>query len=132
MVQDDLVDLLLVVGRVGQALGHLAVVGEHQHAGGVLVQAADGEDARGTALEDVHHGLFRVRVAGGGDVALGLVHHDVHLLLALETLAVEADVVGEDERWVVAGIAVGNNPRLRIVDSVEHGDEHAVGRVGRQ
>ncbi len=121
MVQDHLVDLLLIIGRVSEALGHLAVVGEHQDAGGVLVQPAHGEHPRRAALEEVHHGLLRVRVAGGRDVALGLVHDDVHLLLALEALSVEADVVGED---VDLGAQFGHHFAV-------HGDDAALDeRVG--
>ena len=81
---------------MGEPFGDLAVVGEHQHSGGGLVQASYGEYAGVAALQQVHDGLAGMGVAGGGDIALGLVHHDIYLLLALETLAVEADVVGED------------------------------------
>ena len=95
-VEVDLVDLLLVVGGMRQALGHLAVVGEEEDTGGVLVKPADGEYAYRGLAEQVHHGLLRMRVAGGGDIAAGLVHDHIDFFLSLETLAVEADVVGED------------------------------------
>ena len=95
-VQDHLVDLLLVVGGVGELFGHLSVVGEHKDAGGVLVQTANGEYPGGAALEEIHHCFICVRVAGGGDIALGLIHHDIDLLFTLEALSVEADVVSED------------------------------------
>ena len=80
---------------MGQFLGDFAVVGEHQHTGGVLVQPSDREYPVMAVLEQVHHCPLGVRVAGGGDIALRLVHHDVHLLLALEGLAVELDFVLE-------------------------------------
>ena len=48
------------------------------------------------ALQEIHHGFLSVGVAGGGDIALGLVHHYINLFLTLEALPVEADVVGED------------------------------------
>ena len=95
-VEDDLVDFLLVVGRVGELLGDLAVVGEHQHTGGVLVEPSDREHPQFASPEKIHDGLLGVRVAGAGDKALRLVHHDVDLLLALEPLAIEADIVVED------------------------------------
>ena len=37
-----------------------------------------------------------MRVACSGHIALRLVHHDIYLVLALESLTVETDVVGVD------------------------------------
>ena len=62
-----------------------------------------------------------MRVAGGGDIALGFVHEDVHLLLALEALAVETDVVVQD---VHLGAQLGD-------DLPVHGDHAALDeRIG--
>ena len=95
-VEVDLVDFLLVVGRVREALGHLAVVGEQQDAGRVLIEPAYGEYPYRRLADQLHDRLLGVGIAGRGHIAARLVHHDVHLLLAFETLTVETDFVGVD------------------------------------
>ena len=80
---------------MGEPFGDLAVIGEHQHTGSVLVEPADREYPGAAFLEQVHHGLFGVRVACSRDITLRLVHHDVDLFLTADSLTVELDVVGE-------------------------------------
>ena len=96
LVEDDLVDLLLVERRMGQLLCDLSVVGEHQDTGSVLVKPSNREYPGSAALQEIHDGLFSMRIAGAGDEALRLVHHDVYLFFTLEPFSVEADIVLQD------------------------------------
>lgn len=95
LVEGHLIYLLLLEGRMGQFLGELPVVGQQQHSGRGLVQTSYGENALGAHIpaDELHHVLVGVGVAGGGHEVLGLVEQDVDLLLAAQTLSVEADVV---------------------------------------
>ena len=38
----------------------------------------------------------------------------------------------QQKRRVVACVAVGDESRLRVVDSIEHGNKHAIHRIGGQ
>ena len=78
---------------MSKLLGDLTVVGEHQDSGSVLVESSDRENTHMATLDQVHDGLLRMGIASAGDVALGLVHDDVYLLLTLESLSVETDIV---------------------------------------
>ena len=66
-----------------------------QHSGRGLVQTSYGENALGAHIpaDELHHIFLGVGVAGGSHEVLGLVEQDVDLLLAAQTLSVEADVV---------------------------------------
>lgn len=94
LVERHLVNLLLAVGGVGELLGQVAVVGEEQQSHAVLVEPANRIDAlRAGSLDQLHHRLVGVGVLHRGHISLGLVEHEVDLLLALYALAVEAHVV---------------------------------------
>ena len=84
------------VGRsLHQLTGQIAVVGEQQQAFAGVVEAAHGIDALMHTLDQVHHGGAVLLIADRGDVALGLVEHDVHMAVgSAEELAIDADVVG--------------------------------------
>src|SRR5581483_380346 len=72
-----------VGGGVGKLGGHVAVVGEKEQDFAEVIEAADGIDARGNALDEIHHGGAAFGVGDGGDVALGLVKENVDVLLGL-------------------------------------------------
>ena len=93
LVETYLINLLLVVGWMGETLCYLSVIGKHKHSGGVLVQTAHREHPVTAALQEIHHGLVRVRIAGSGDIALRLVHHQIHLFFSLEFLSVELNLI---------------------------------------
>ena len=80
-------------GGAGEGVGEFAVVGHEEEAFAGVVEAADGEDAL-ASFEEVGDGGAVFGIAGGGDVALGLVEDEVAGTLgAVEELAVDADVV---------------------------------------
>ena len=80
---------------MGQLLSEFSVVGQQQHSGRGLVQAAYRKNTLGAHIpaDELHHIFLGVGVAGGGHEVLGLVEQDVDLLLSAQTLSVEADVV---------------------------------------
>ena len=79
-----------------ELLCDFTVVCEHEDTGGVLVKTTYREHSCRASLEEVHDGLVCVRIACSGDKSLRLVHHDVYLCLALESLAVEPYVICSD------------------------------------
>ena len=81
---------------MGEPFGKFTVVGEHKHSGGSLVKSSYRIYPCGASFQEVHYGFFCVRVTDAGDISLGLVHHEVNLLFAFETLTVEADFVVEN------------------------------------
>jgi len=76
-----------------KALGHFSVVGQKKYACGVLVEASHRINSHRAALDEVKDSLVCVRIACRSHETLRLVHDEVHLVLALESLSVEADVV---------------------------------------
>jgi hypothetical protein len=93
----DKIDLGHLVGGAGEQVGEVAVVGHQQQALALVVEAADGEDAR-LAGKELHHRRATLRVAGGGDVAFRLVEHRIAEAIGAlarlgQQLAVDADVI---------------------------------------
>ena len=79
----------------GEFLGERAVVGEKEETFAGVVEAADGIDAFGERAEELHDGGAAFGVADGGDVAFGLVKHEVEEALGgLDGFAVNGDGVG--------------------------------------
>ena len=106
----DQVGLFHAGGGLGEAVGQLAVVGDHEQALAHVVQAADGVEALLHLVEELHHRGAALGVLDGGDEAAGLVEDEVAVALgALEQLAVHADVVA-------GGVGLG----------AQHGDDLAV------
>ena len=69
----DVVGLGDVGGGFGELLSEGAVVGEEQQTLAGVVEAADGIEALGLVAEKLHDGGTALGIAGGGDVAFGLV-----------------------------------------------------------
>ena len=89
-VERHLIDLLLAVGGMRELLGQVAVVGEEQQPEAVLVEAPHRIDPlRAGPLDQLHDRLAGMRIVERGHVALGLVEHQVDLLLALHAAVVE-------------------------------------------
>ena len=81
---------------MSELLCDLTIVGEHKYTCSILVETAYWEYSCRASLEKIHYGLVCVWIAGCSYEALRLVHYDIDLILALETLTVEADVVCVD------------------------------------
>ena len=113
----DEVGLFYSGGGLGERVGEVAVVGHEEQAFGEVVEAAHGVEAGQLAVEagdlllrslgeELDDGGAVLRVVEGGDVAAGLVEHEVAVRLgAAEELAVDADVVAGG---VVAGAEGGD------------------------
>ena len=115
-VERHLVDFLLLVGRVRQLLRKVAVVGEQQQPEAVLVEASHRVDAlRAGARDQLHDRLSGMGIVERSDVALGLVQHQVDLLLALHRLVVEPHFVGRQHLGPQFGddLAVDRNDARR-------------------
>ena len=94
LVKMHMVYFLLEELGVCELAGHVAVVGEQQHARGIAVEPAHGIDALGASvLHKVHHGLALLRVVACGNIVLGLVEQHVDLLLKRHRLVVELHLV---------------------------------------
>ena len=79
----------------GEFLSQGAVVGEEEEAFAGVVKAADGIDAFREWAEKLHDGGAAFGIADGGDVAFGLVEHEVDGALGgLDGFAVDEDGVG--------------------------------------
>ena len=95
LVERHLVDFLFQVRGVRELLRKVAVVGEKQQPEAVLVQTAYGVDAlRAGTFDQIHDGLAGMGVVERRDITLGLVEHEVDLLLALHAAVVEFHLVG--------------------------------------
>src|SRR5260221_8921455 len=71
------------------------IVSEQQKAFAGVVQTSHGIHPALHAANQIHHGGSLLRVAHGGDVALGLVEQKIVVpLRAVQKLSVDADVVG--------------------------------------
>ena len=86
-------------GDVGAGFGEFlregAIVGEEEEAFAGVVEAANGIDAFGERAEELHDGGAAFRIADGGDVAFGLVEHEIEEALGrLDGFAVDGDGVG--------------------------------------
>ena len=79
---------------LGELIGELAVVGDHEQAFAQVVEATDGVKALVFLCEELHHGGTALGVGHGGDKAAGLVEHEVAQALgALQQLAIDANMV---------------------------------------
>jgi len=106
----DLVHLVELVPRVGDAVRKLAVVREHQRARRGGVEAADRHDSH-RMLDELDDRRASLRVAGGRDDSGRLVEEHVRKRLLVQPLAVQAHVVGcLDERVQLSGLAVDGHP----------------------
>ena len=115
-VERHLVDFLLLVGRVRQLLRKVAVVGEQQQPEAVLVETSHRVDTlRAGARDQLHDRLSGMGIVERSDVALGLVQHQVDLLLALHRLVVEPHFVGRQHLGSQFGddLAVDRNDARR-------------------
>ena len=88
---DDAVDLLDPELGVGQLVGELAVVGQEDQAGALLVEPADRVDALGDLREQVDDQGLAGGVVVGRDVTLGLVDGVIDVPLGVDLLAVDGD-----------------------------------------
>ena len=79
-VKDDLVAFDDSARGVHHLVGEVPVIGQDQEAFGILVEAADAEEAEGTILRRHHieDRLSAVGVVVGAEVAARLVHHQHH------------------------------------------------------
>ncbi len=92
-VEEYVVNLADLVLGVHELLGHVAIVGEEEDAGGVAVETPYGVDALLACVGyDVHDGSASFGVVGCGDAILGLIEEDVDLLFGFELFAVVLDV----------------------------------------
>ena len=79
----------------GEFLGEGAIVGEEEEAFAGVVEAADGIDAFCKRAEELHDGGAAFGIADGGDVAFGLVEHEIdRALRGLDGFAIDGDGVG--------------------------------------
>ena len=77
-VEGDVVDLSYLMAGVGEFLGEVAVVGEEQDAGGITVEAADGENAFGSGgADEIKNGPAALGVVGSGDIVFWFVKEDI-------------------------------------------------------
>ena len=113
----DTVDLIDVAGGVHDAVGQLAVIGEEQKSLAVAVQPPDGIDPFLHAGQKVGDTAAPQLVIQGGDVAAGLVHHNVAVLLfagKIDPPAIHGDhiPVGVDALADFGLMAVDGDPPL--------------------
>lgn len=88
------VSLLHSRRRACELVGQFAVVGDQQETFADVVKAAHRIEALAHLAEELHHGRAAFGIADGGEVALGLVKHEIAMALrALEEFAIDADVV---------------------------------------
>jgi hypothetical protein len=85
------IQFLHAVARMRQSIRQLAVVGEDQEAGAVLVEAADGVDPLGDFGKQVDDPRTAGRVEGGRDITLGFIDGVIDHRLLLDRLAVDCD-----------------------------------------
>lgn len=89
-----LIYFLLLVRRVGEFLGEVAVVGEQKQTGGVAVETTDGVNPFGAGiLHQVHYRLAFLGVVEGGYAVLGLVEQDIDELFGVDEFAAETHFV---------------------------------------
>jgi hypothetical protein len=106
----DVVDLLDAVARVGEPVCERSVVRQYERAGGVGVEAPDGDDARLVANK-VDDGRPSLRVARSRHDARGLVEEHVGKPLRRDGTTVDFDTVRPlDERVQLPRLAVDGDP----------------------
>ena len=94
LVQRHLVNFLLLERRVRKLAGQIAVVGEKQQPDTVLIEASHRIDTlRAGIFHQFHDRLVGMRIVERSHVTLGLVEHQIDLLLALDTAVVEFHLV---------------------------------------
>lgn len=139
-LHDGVVGFLDAEAGVSEAIGELAVVGEQEESGGVVVEPSDGEEADGGGmLNQVKDGSSRVALLGacGAEGVRGLVEHDVEEARGgLDGLASNFDAIarGIDPRRACAdGRAVDADEALldEGLAGSARGDA-GVGKVGVQ
>jgi hypothetical protein len=89
----DAVDLLDAIARVCQAIGEVAVVGQQDQPGAVLVQSADREDALSDSGKQIDHPGTPRRIGVGRDVASRLVDGEVNQSFLANRLTIDGDLV---------------------------------------
>ena len=90
LIQKYMIYLLFQELRVCKLAGHIAIIGEQKHTGGVAVKASYGINTlRARILYEVHHGLALLRVVACSDIILRLVEQNVNLLLNRYRLIME-------------------------------------------
>jgi len=128
IVVEDALDLDVIAlhhagARMHERMGHRAVVRDQQQPLGVIIEPADGIEPAPVLADEIHHRRAPLRVADGGDDAVGLVEHEVdRRRLKVEELAVHLDMValriglgaqlGDDP--AVDGDAAVRDQRLRL------------------
>ena len=75
------IQLADLVAGMREHIGEIAVVGHQQQTLAVFIQTAHRENAGGHILNKIHHGFTAQLVTYGGDIAAGLMEHNVIFLL---------------------------------------------------
>ena len=95
LVEEDMIDLLLEIFRMGELRSQIAIVGEQKHTRGVTVETTYRIDTlRTSVLHEVHHRLALLRIVRSRDIILGFVEQHIHFLLDADGLVVETNLVG--------------------------------------
>ena len=106
LVKMHMIHLLLQELGMGEFAGHIAIVGEQEHTGGVAVETAHGIDALGTSiLHEIHYGLALLRIVAGGDVIFRLVEKHIDFLFKAYGIVVELHLIGAEH----FGAQLGNH-----------------------
>ena len=103
------VDLVDVIARMHDLVGKFAVVGEDQQALAVLVEPADGIDARADVLDQLGDAFPVALVVHGRDEAARLVEHDVAVLRLGRD-----DAPAADEYLILIGHLVAEHGDLAV------------------
>ncbi len=99
-------------------VGEIGVVGHEEKAGGVEVEAADGDDPFSEVIEEIVDGRAIFGIFEGGEVALRFVEEEVDLFCFSDGAAVEGDLIaggidpvtGGLDLFTVDGDAAGSDP----------------------
>lgn len=100
LIQPDMIDLLLLEGRMCQLGSQVAIVRQQQHTGRIAVQTTYRIDTfLASVLHQVHDSQTLLRIIGGCHTVLRLVQYDINLALDLDLLVVEYhDILTSDLR----------------------------------
>jgi len=109
---------------MGEMIGKVAIVGEQQEAGAVLVQPPRRVQPETAVFfgEEADHRLSPPLVAEGGDDPGGLVQHEGHRLLRFqaERPAVQRDAVSRAYRMAEIGDYLAVDSHALLLDGIGH------------
>ena len=116
-IEGDFVLFLNLVARMGEGIGHIAIIGDEEEAFAVHIEAADVEDAGPAPREEIEDGGAAFLIAGSGDDAARLEEDGVNEWLGAEQTAADFDGV--------AGLYIGGEPGddVPIDSDLARGDE---------